>query len=60
MTNRGGKREGAGRKCQGDAPMKKIGITMPIDLLEKIDADAKKSNLSRSSIIQAHVEKGFK
>lgn len=47
----GGKREGAGRKALGDQKTKSFSVSLPPDLLEKVDALATATGKSRSATI---------
>ena len=54
----GGPRPGAGRPIQ-DARTQKISITVPEDLLGKLDQKAQRQQLTRSAVIAYYLRRGL-
>lgn len=60
--NRGGKREGAGRKCVDGTPRVSVGFRLPALLLEKLKREASRQGVSTTAIVEEalrHYLKGF-
>lgn len=60
--NRGGKREGAGRKCVDGTPRVNVGFRLPALLLEELKREASRQEVSTTAIVEEalrHYLKGF-
>lgn len=60
--NRGGKREGAGRKCLHGTPRVNVGFRLPALLLEELKREASRQGVSTTAIVEEalrHYLKGF-
>lgn len=54
LFSRGGLREGAGRKSIGTT--RKVSLTLPDDIWERLETDCKSNNQSRSEVIRNIIE----
>ena len=50
--NRGGKREGAGRKCLNGTPRVNVGFRLPVLLLEALKREASRQEVSTTAIVE--------
>ena len=57
--NRGGAREGAGRKPEGKKPKKPLGTKVSVETVERVAALAKESGQSQAFVIE-HAIKNIK
>lgn len=61
-TTRGGKREGAGRKCVDGTPRVNVGFRLSANLLEVVKGEASRQGVSVTAIVEEalrHYLKGF-
>jgi len=60
MTNRGGARPGSGRKPKHGVNTKSKTLTMPMDLIERLEAESAESGKSVSEIVTGRLVDGEK